>query len=116
MGKYILLGKTTSENTAAMLNKPQDRRKIVQPLIDAFNVEITEFLWITHPDYNFLAVITGKNDNDIQSACNILYSSGAWNSFSWFRAFESTEMKNIFEDSSRKMANYISSIQVAEKK
>ena len=24
MGKYILLGKTTSENTAAMLNKPQD--------------------------------------------------------------------------------------------
>ena len=58
----------------------------------------------------------GKNDNDIQSACNILYSSGAWNSFSWFRAFESTEMKNIFEDSSRKMASYISSIQVAEKK
>ena len=85
-------------------------------LIDAFNVEMTEFLWITHPDYNFLAVITGKNDNDIQSACNILYSSGAWNSFSWFRAFESTEMKNIFEDSSKKMANYISSIQVAEKK
>ena len=65
MGKYILLGKTTSENTAAMLNKPQDRRKIVQPLIDAFNVEITEFLWITHPDYNFLAVITGDNENDI---------------------------------------------------
>ena len=73
-------------------------------------------MWITHPDYNFLAVITGENENDIQSACNILYSSGAWTSFSWFRAFESTEMKNIFEDSSTKMANYISSIQVAEKK
>ena len=115
MNKYILLGKTTSENTAAMLNKPQDRRKIVQPLIDAFKVEMSEFLWITHPDYNFLAVIAGKNENDIQSACNILYSSGAWTSFSWFRAFESTEMKEIFEDSSKKMASYISSIQVAEK-
>ena len=79
-------------------------------------VFMSEFLWITHPDYNFLAVIIGKNDNDIQSACNILYSSGAWISFSWFRAFESTEMKDIFEDSSKKMANYISSIQVAEKK
>ena len=66
MNKYILLGKTTSENTAAMLNKPQDRRKIVQPLIDAFKVEMSEFLWITHPDYNFLAVITGENENDIQ--------------------------------------------------
>ena len=43
MGKYILLGKTTSENTAAMLNKPQDRRKIVQPLIDAFNVETVSY-------------------------------------------------------------------------
>ena len=64
MNKYILLGKTTSENTAAMLNKPQDRRKIVQPLIDAFKVEMSEFLWITHPDYNFLAVINGKNEND----------------------------------------------------
>ena len=116
MGKYIVLGKTTSENTAAMLNKPQDRRKIVQPLIDAFDVEMTEFLWINHPDYNFLGVITGKSDDDIQSACNILYSSGAWISFSWFRAFESNQMKEIFVDASKKMANYISSIQVAEKK
>ena len=115
MGKYIVLGKTTSENTAAMLNKPQDRRKIVQPLIDAFNVNMTEFLWINHPEYNFLGVIIGDNDDDIQSACNILYSSGAWLSFSWFRAFESDEMKVIFEDSSKKMANYISSIQVAQK-
>ncbi len=116
MKKYILLGKTTSENTAAMLNKPQDRREIVQPLIDAFKVEMSEFLWITHPDYNFLAVIAGKDDDEIQSACNILYASGAWTSFSWFRAFESNEMKDIFEDSSKKMASYISSIQVAEKK
>ena len=69
-----------------------------------------------HTYFNFLDVITCYNYNDIQSACNILYSSGAWNSFSWFRAFESTEMKDIFEDSSRKMASYISSIQVAEKK
>ena len=115
MGKYILLGKTTSENTAAMLNKPQDRKKLVQPLINAFKVEMSEFLWITHPDYNFLAVIKGESDNDIQSACNILYASGAWISFSWFKAFESSEMKKIFEDSSNKMASYISSIQVAEK-
>ena len=56
MGKYILLGKTTSENTAAMLNKPQDRRKIVQPLIDAFNVEMSEFLWITHPDLSLIHI------------------------------------------------------------
>ena len=91
-------------------------RKIVQPLIDAFDVEMTEFLWINHPDYNFLGVINGKSDDDIQSACNILYSSGAWISFSWFRAFESNQMKEIFVDASKKMANYISSIQVAEKK
>ena len=76
---------------------------------------MNEFLWVTHPDYNYLAVISGDSDYDIQSACNILYSSGAWTSFSWFRAFESEEMKEIFVDSSKKMANYISSIQVAEK-
>ena len=53
MSKYVIFGKTTSENTAAMLNKPQDRRKIVQPLLDAFKVEMSEFLWINHPDHNF---------------------------------------------------------------
>ena len=115
MSKYVIFGKTTSENTAAMLNKPQDRRKIVQPLLDAFKVEMSEFLWINHPDHNFLGIITGEKDEDIQSACNILYSSGAWINISWFKAFESEEMKEIFEDSSKKMASYISSIQVAKK-
>ncbi len=113
MGKYVVLGKTTSENTAAMLNKPQDRRKIVQPLLDAFNVKMTEFLWINHPDYNFMGVIIGQNDEEMQAACNILYSSGAWTSFTWLKAFESSDMRDIFQDSSNKMASYISSIQIA---
>tara|TARA_Y100001970_G_C13983074_1_gene724206 strand:+ start:219 stop:569 length:351 start_codon:yes stop_codon:yes gene_type:complete len=115
MKKYIVIGKTTAENSAAMVNKPQDRRKIVQPLLDAFGVEMSEFLIVNHPDFNFMGVITGDSDESMQSACNIIYASGAWSLFTWYRAFESNEMKEIYEDSSQKMQSYISSIQEAGK-
>tara|TARA_B110000971_G_C19845835_1_gene424767 strand:- start:658 stop:768 length:111 start_codon:yes stop_codon:yes gene_type:complete len=36
MQKYIILGKTSQETAASMLNKPQNRRIITEPLAEAF--------------------------------------------------------------------------------
>ena len=68
MQKYIITGKNSQETAASMLNKPQNRREIVEPLGKSFNAEFIEFLYLNSPDFDFMCVITGKEDKDIAAA------------------------------------------------
>ena len=43
MKKYIVIGKNSQETAASMLNKPQNRREMVEPLVKSFNAEVCEF-------------------------------------------------------------------------
>ena len=43
MQKYIIFGKTSQETAASMLNKPQNRRTITEPLAEAFGAKFIEF-------------------------------------------------------------------------
>ena len=45
MQKYIITGKTSQETAASMLNKPQNRREITEPLAEAFGAKFIEFLY-----------------------------------------------------------------------
>ena len=36
MNKYIITGKTSQETAASMLNKPQNRKEVTEPLLKAF--------------------------------------------------------------------------------
>ena len=45
MQKYIITGKNSQETAASMLNKPQNRREITEPLARAFGAEFIEFLY-----------------------------------------------------------------------
>ncbi len=114
MKKYIITGKNSQETAASMLNKPQNRREIVEPLVKSFNAEFVEFLYLNSPDFDFMCVITGKEDKDIAAACNLIYASGSFSSINWFRAFESSEWKEIFEIASNRMATYVSAKQVSQ--
>ena len=46
MKKYIVIGKNSQETAASMLNKPQNRREMVEPLVKSFNAEFCEFLYL----------------------------------------------------------------------
>ena len=62
MKKYIVIGKNSQETAASMLNKPQNRRQMVEPLVKSFNAEFTEFLYLNSPDFDFIGFIKGQND------------------------------------------------------
>ena len=114
MNKYIIMGKNSQETAASMLNKPQNRREVNQPLMKAFNAEFAEFLYLNHPDYDFMAVVKAENDEGMAAATNLIYASGAFSSLNWFKAFEAEEWKNVYQIASDNMAAYISAKQKAQ--
>jgi len=93
MNKYIIMGKSSQETTASMLNKPQNRRKITEPLLKTFKAE---------------------NDESMVASTNLIYASGSFSSFNWFKAFEAEEMKGIYQLASDNMASYISAKQKSQ--
>jgi uncharacterized protein with GYD domain len=114
MKKYIITGKTSQETAASMLNKPQNRREVTEPLLKAFKGEYSEFLYLNHPEFDFMCVIKAENDEAMAAASNLIYASGSFSSFNWFRAFESEEWKEIFQLASNNMASYISAKQESQ--
>ena len=74
MNKYIIMGKNSQETAASMLNKPQNRRDVNQPLMKAFNAEFAEFLYLNHPDFDFMAVVKAENDEGMAAATNLIYA------------------------------------------
>ena len=97
-----------------MLNKPQNRREITEPLAEAFGAKFIEFLYLNHPEFDFMCVVMAKNDEDIAATTNLIYASGAFSSFNWYRAFEAEDWKNIFQLASKNMATYISAKQKSQ--
>ena len=45
MPKYIVHGKTSSDFSAAMLNKPQDRYEMLLPFFQKFGIDVSEFVF-----------------------------------------------------------------------
>jgi uncharacterized protein with GYD domain len=114
MKKYIITGKTSQETAASMLNKPQNRREITEPLAEAFGAKFVEFLYLNHPEFDFMCVVMAHKDEDIAAVANLIYASGSFDKFNWYRAFESSEWKEIFEIGSNKMASYVSAKQASQ--
>ncbi len=114
MKKYIITGKTSQETAASMLNKPQNRREITEPLAEAFGAKFVEFLYLNHPEFDFMCVVMAHKDEDIAAVANLIYASGSFDKFNWYRAFEASDWKEIFEIGSNKMASYVSAKQASQ--
>ena len=114
MKKYIITGKTSQETAASMLNKPQNRREITEPLAEAFEAKFVEFLYLNHPEFDFMCVVMAHKDEDIAAVANLIYASGSFDKFNWYRAFEASDWKEIFEIGSNKMASYVSAKQASQ--
>ena len=66
MQKYIITGKNSQETAASMLNKPQNRRKVTDPLANAFGAEFVEFLYLNHPEFDFMCVVMSKKTKTLR--------------------------------------------------
>tara|TARA_B110000971_G_C19845835_1_gene424766 strand:- start:418 stop:609 length:192 start_codon:yes stop_codon:yes gene_type:complete len=61
-----------------------------------------------------MCVVKAKDDKDMAAITNLIYASGAFSNFNWFKAFEAEEWKDVFQLASDNMANYISAKQKAQ--
>ena len=61
-----------------------------------------------------MCVVMAEKDEDIAAVANLIYASGSFDKFNWYRAFEASDWKEIFENGSNKMANYVSAKQASQ--
>tara|TARA_A100001011_G_C14001705_1_gene711684 strand:+ start:128 stop:478 length:351 start_codon:yes stop_codon:yes gene_type:complete len=113
MNKYIILGRTSSEYSSAMLSTPQDRRKVVESFAESLGIEIREFLYTSGDETNFFSVGMAESDERIEALRIIVYATGNFTNLSWSRAFEADEYKDICELGQKKMETYVTAMQVA---
>ena len=113
MHKYILTGKTSQDFATAMLNKPQNRKKFVEPFLESLKIRMNEFLFTTGSVSNFVSIVEADTDEQVETLCNIVFSSGNFSNLSWSRAFDAEEYQKIFEVGHAKMEKYVSALQVA---
>ena len=115
MHKYILTGKTSLDFATAMLNKPQNRKRFVEPFLESLQIRMHEFLFTSGSVSNFVSVVSAETDEQVETLCNIVFASGNFSNLSWSRAFEAEEYQKIFEVGHDKMEKYVSALQVAGK-
>ncbi len=113
MHKYILSGKTSQDFASAMLNKPQNRKRFVEPFLESLQINMHEFLFTTGSVSNFIGIVSAENDEQVETLCNIVFASGNFSNLSWSRAFEAEEYQKIFEVGHEKMEKYVTALQVA---
>jgi GYD domain. len=115
MKKYIITGKTSQDFATAMLNKPQNRKSFVEPFLESLAIDMSEFLFTSGIDRNFVAVVSAEAEEQVETLCNIVFASGNFSNLAWSRAFEAEEYQEVFQKGHEKMEKYISAVQVAGK-
>ena len=113
MQTYILMGKTSQSFATAMLNKPQNRRESVQPMLEAFGVEEVAFMFTNNPEYNFVAIMKAESDEVCEALVNVVYATDNLTKFVWNRAFDAENYQKVFELGQQNMASYVSSLKEA---
>ena len=57
---------------------------------------MSEFLFTSIYDSNFLAVVSANLEEAVETLRNIVFASSNFSNLSWSRAFEAEEYQNIF--------------------
>ena len=113
MQTYILLGKTSQSFATAMLNKPQNRRESVQPMLEAFGVEEIAFMFTNNPEFNFVGIIKAESDEVCEALVNVVFATDNFSKFVGNRAFDANYYQKVFELVQQNMASYVSSLKEA---
>ena len=58
MAKNVLMGKYSTHFSEGMIHTPQDRMKIVVPMLESLDIELKEFLFLpSNPENDFVAIV-----------------------------------------------------------
>ena len=67
MAKYVLMGRYSSQFSEGMIHTPQDRMKVVEPMLQGFGIELKEFLFIpSNPENDFVAIVEADPNNEMK--------------------------------------------------
>ena len=83
------------------------------PFFEKFGIDVSEFVFTSGINFNFVSVLRAPDDASVEAMVNIVYSTGNFSNISCARAYDSKEYKAVFELGHDKMSAYVSSMQVA---
>ena len=110
MLRYIIMGKYSSDFLAGMMHNPQDRKKATETMSKKAGLEYADgesYLHINHPDYDFICIMYGKNDEAVKSAADMMRATGNLEKFTFCRAWTTEEYTKISKDASGLVGVYI---------
>jgi len=100
MAKYVLMGKYSSQFSEGMIHTPQDRMKVVEPMLKGFDIEMKEFLFIpANPENDFVAIVEAdpENEKKLHGGVHMVYATGTFQKINAYRAYDSGEMRELFQ-------------------
>ena len=116
MATYILMGRYSSQFSEGMIHTPQDRMKVVEPMLKGFGIELKEILFIpSNPENDFVAIVEADPNNEMKlhGGVQMVYASGTFEKINAFRAFSSGEMRDIFQIGHDGISSFVSARQGA---
>ena len=116
MAKYVLMGRYSSQFSEGMIHTPQDRMKVVEPMLQSFGIELKEFLFIpSNPENDFVAIVEADPNNEMKlhGGVQMVYATGTFEKINAFRAFNSGEMRDIFQIGHDGISSFVSARQGA---
>ena len=116
MAKYVLMGKYSSQFSEGMIHTPQDRMKVVEPMLKSFDIELKEFLFIpTNPQNDFVAIVEAdpEKEKKLHGVVHMVYATGTFEKINAFRAYDRSEMREIFQIGHDGISSFVSAKQGA---
>ena len=116
MAKYVLMGRYSSQFSEGMIHTQQDRIKVVEPMLQSFGIELKEFLFIpSNPENDFVAIVEADPNNEMKlhGGVQMVYATGTFEKINAFRAFNSGEMRDIFQIGHDGISSFVSARQGA---
>ena len=116
MAKYILTGKYSSQFSEGMIHTPQDRMNVVAPMLKDFGIELKEFLFMpSNSENDFLAIVESdpSREKEMFGGVHMVYATGTFDKVNAYRAFDSKEMKEIFQYGHDGITSFVSAKQGA---
>ena len=105
MSIFITQGRYTESAMKGMVDKPEDRLKAVEALMESVGVKLLNY-YVTLGEYDFLVVTEGENLTDVVGALMVVGSTGTVTNLSTHQAMTTQEAKTAMEKANAVRAKF----------
>ena len=114
MATYVLIGKYSNLFDEGMIHTPQDRMKVVEPMLKSMGAKLLTFLFMpNNPENDFVATVETDDEMKLMGGVRMVHATGTFSKINSFRAYDSVEMKKIFQMGHNGMESFVSAKQGA---